>query len=116
MLNSLPVLCELVEGADKPNVGYLIDAYHFHRSGYGGASFENLPNDKIYCFQYSDVSPNPVTGVRRPTDRLAPGKGMVKWRELLGLLDEKAIAAISPTKRPTRISGRARPTTSPRGR
>jgi 2-keto-myo-inositol isomerase len=89
VLNSLPVLCELVEGADKPNVGYLIDAYHFHRSGYGGASFKNLPNDKIYCFQYSDVSSNPVTGVRRPTDRLAPGKGVVKWRELLGLLAEK---------------------------
>jgi len=89
VLNSLPVLCELIEGADRPNCGYLIDAYHFERSGYGGASFKHLPNDKIYCFQYSDVSPNPVTGVRRPTDRLAPGKGIVKWREVLRLLREK---------------------------
>ena len=31
----------------------------------------------------------PVTGVRRPTDRLPPGKGVVKWREMLGLLAEK---------------------------
>lgn len=89
VLNSLPVLCELIEGANKPNCGYLIDAYHFERSGYGGGSFKDLPADKIYCFQYSDVSPNPVTGVRRPTDRLAPGKGIVKWREVLGLLAEK---------------------------
>ena len=89
VLNSLPVLRELIEGADKPNCGYLIDAYHFQRSGYGGASFKDLPGDKIYCFQYSDVSPNPVTGVRRPTDRLVPGKGIVKWREVLGLLFEK---------------------------
>jgi 2-keto-myo-inositol isomerase len=89
VLNSLPVLCELIERANKPNCGYLIDAYHFQRSGYGGASFKDLPNDKIYCFQYSDVSPNPVTGVRRPTDRLVPGKGVVKWREVLGLLFEK---------------------------
>jgi 2-keto-myo-inositol isomerase len=89
VLNSLPVLCELIEGANKPNCGYLIDAYHFERSGYGGASFKDLPADKIYCFQYSDVSPNPVTGVRRPTDRLAPGTGVVKWREVLGLLAEK---------------------------
>ncbi len=86
VLNSLPLLRELIEGADKPNCGYLIDAYHFERSGYGGASFKDLPNDKIFCFQYSDVSPNPATGVRRPTDRLAPGKGIVKWREVLGLL------------------------------
>ena len=89
VLNSLPVLIQLIEGANKPNCGYLIDAYHFERSGYGGASFKDLPNDMIFCFQYSDVSPNPVTGVRRPTDRLAPGKGIVKWREVLGLLVEK---------------------------
>jgi sugar phosphate isomerase/epimerase len=89
VLNSLPVLTELITGADKPNVGYLIDAYHFTRSGFGGASFKDMPSDKIYCFQYSDVSPNPVTGVRRPTDRLAPGKGIVKWKEMLGLLYEK---------------------------
>jgi 2-keto-myo-inositol isomerase len=89
VLNSLAMLTELVEGAGKPNCGYLIDAYHFTRSGAGGRGFEQVPAEKIYCFQYSDVSPNPVTGVRRPTDRLAPGKGVVKWREMLGLLAEK---------------------------
>ena len=89
VLNSLAVLTELIEGAAKPNCGYLIDAYHFTRSGSGGRGFAGVPADKIYCFQYSDVPPNPVTGVRRPTDRLAPGKGVVKWREMLGLLAEK---------------------------
>ena len=89
VLNSLDVLTELIEGCDKPNCGYLIDAYHFTRSGAGGRSFEKLPAEKIFCFQYSDLSPNPVVGVRRPTDRLPPGKGVVKWREMLGLLAEK---------------------------
>ena len=89
VLNSLAVLTQLIEGADKPNCGYLIDAYHFTRSGAGGRGFENVPAEKIYCFQYSDLSPNPVTGVRRPTDRLPPGKGVVKWKEMLGLLYEK---------------------------
>ncbi len=89
VLNSLPVLTQLIEGANRPNVGYLIDAYHFTRSGFGGNAGANVPAEKIYCFQYSDVSPNPVTGVRRPTDRLAPGKGIVKWKEMLGLLAEK---------------------------
>jgi sugar phosphate isomerase/epimerase len=89
VLNSLAVLTTLIEGADRPNCGYLIDAYHFTRSGAGGRGFEKVPADKIYCFQYSDVSPNPVTGVRRPTDRLTPGKGIVKWRDMLGLLFEK---------------------------
>ncbi len=48
-----------------------------------------MPAEKIFCFQYSDLSANPVTGVKRPTDRLPPGKGVVKWREMLGLLAEK---------------------------
>ena len=88
-LNSIAVQRELIEGAGNANVGYLIDAYHFARSGAPGASFGDMPADKIYCFQYSDLSPTPVTGVRRPTDRLAPGKGVVRWAEIFRLLKEK---------------------------
>jgi 2-keto-myo-inositol isomerase len=89
VLNKLAVLRELLEGATKENCGYLIDTYHFARSGAGGRGFESVPADQIFCFQYSDLSPTPVTGVARPTDRLPPGKGMVQWREVLGLLAEK---------------------------
>ena len=89
VLNRLEVLGELIVGAGKPNCGYLIDAYHFARSGAGGRGFADVPAEQIFCFQYSDLSANPVTGVRRPTDRLAPGKGVVQWREVLGLLAEK---------------------------
>jgi len=89
VLNSLSVLTRLIEGADHPNCGYLIDAYHFTRSGAGGRGFANVPADKIVCFQYSDVPAEPITGVARPTDRLPPGKGMVQWRDVLGLLSEK---------------------------
>jgi 2-keto-myo-inositol isomerase len=89
VLNRLEVLHELIAGAGKPNCGYLIDAYHFARSGAGGRGFADVPAEQIFCFQYSDLSPNPVTGVRRPTDRLPPGQGTVKWREVLGLLAEK---------------------------
>jgi len=89
VLNRLQVLHELIAGAGKPNCGYLIDAYHFARSGAGGRGFADVPAEQIFCFQYSDLSPSPVTGVRRPTDRLPPGQGTVKWREVLGLLAEK---------------------------
>jgi 2-keto-myo-inositol isomerase len=89
VLNKLPVLRELIEGAGKRNCGYLIDAYHFARSGAPGRGFADVPAEQIFCFQYSDLSPNPVTGMRRPTDRLPPGKGVIRWREVLGLLAEK---------------------------
>ena len=111
VLNSLAVLTELITGANKPNCGYLIDAYHFTRSGAGGRGFESVPADEIFCFQYSDLSPNPVTGVKRPTDRLPPGKGVVKWREMLGLLAEKNYTGYLSYEAPIPSNGRARPTT-----
>jgi sugar phosphate isomerase/epimerase len=89
VLNSIEVQKQLIEGANKDNCGYLVDAYHATRSG-SGPHFESLPAEKIFCFQYSDVPPAPVTaGVRRPTDRLVPGKGIVQWPEMFGLLKKK---------------------------
>src|SRR6267154_6825788 len=61
VLNSLGVLAELINGAAKKNCGFLIDAYHFTRSGAGGRGFESVPPAQIFCFQYSDLSPNPAT-------------------------------------------------------
>jgi sugar phosphate isomerase/epimerase len=89
VLNNLAVQREIVGAAAKTNVGLLLDAYHLARSGAPGASFTDVPPEDIFCFQYSDLSPNPVSGVARPTDRLAPGKGTVRWRDVLGLLAEK---------------------------
>jgi sugar phosphate isomerase/epimerase len=89
VLNSLAALRELLDGAKKKNCGYLIDTYHFARSGAPGRGFEIVPAEQIFCFQYSDLSAQPVIGVARPTDRLPPGKGVVQWREVLGLLAEK---------------------------
>jgi 2-keto-myo-inositol isomerase len=89
VLNNMAVQREIVSAAAKKNVGLLLDAYHLARSGAPGASFADVPGEDIFCFQYSDLSPTPVTGVARPTDRLAPGKGTVRWREVLGLLAQK---------------------------
>jgi 2-keto-myo-inositol isomerase len=90
VLNCLDVQRELVAGAAKPNCGLLLDAYHLTRSGAGGRGFADVPGEDIFVFQYSDVPAQPVpAGVKRPTDRLAPGKGVVQWREMLALLAEK---------------------------
>ena len=89
VINCLAVQHEIVKGADKPNVGMLLDAYHLARSGAPGRAFESVAAEDIFVFQYSDVPVNPVTGVKRPTDRLPPGQGTVRWTEVLGLLAEK---------------------------
>jgi 2-keto-myo-inositol isomerase len=88
-LNRLEVGREVVELANHPNCGLLLDAYHLERSGGGGRGFEAMPAEKIFAFQYSDVPPGAQTAAKRPTDRLPPGKGIVRWREVFQLLKEK---------------------------
>jgi sugar phosphate isomerase/epimerase len=93
-LNSVETQRELVTAAGKKNVGLLLDAYHLARSGRPGGAFEDVPGEDIMHFQYSDLSPNPVTGVKRPTDRLMPGKGVIRWQELFELLHEKGYTGL----------------------
>jgi 2-keto-myo-inositol isomerase len=80
---------EVVELANHPNCGLLLDAYHLERSGGGGRGFESCPPERIFAFQFSDVPGGPPPAVKRPTDRLPPGKGIVRWREVFQLLKEK---------------------------
>lgn len=89
VINCLEVQHEVVKGADKPNCGMLLDAYHLARSGAGGRGFESVAPEDIFVFQYSDLPANPVTGVKRPMDRLPPGLGTIRWDEVFGLLAEK---------------------------
>ena len=80
---------EIVELANHPSCGLLLDAYHMERSGSGGRGFESYPAEKIFAFQFSDVPDAPPSTQNRPTDRLPPGKGKVRWKEVFQLLKEK---------------------------
>lgn len=87
VINRLEVLQEIVDGVAHPACGLLLDAYHLERSGRGGRGFAGIDPAQLFHFQYSDVPPRPATQ-RRPTDRLLPGDGIVRWHEVFGLLDE----------------------------
>ncbi len=89
VINCIEVQHEVVYGAGKPNCGMLLDAYHLARSNAGGRGFESVKPEDILVFQFSDVPEHPVTGVKRPTDRLPPGQGTVRWNDVFGLLAEK---------------------------
>jgi sugar phosphate isomerase/epimerase len=89
VINRLEVGRELVALTNHPNCGLLFDAYHLERSGGGGRGFEQVAASEIFAFQFSDVPAGPPPAVRRPTDRLPPGKGKVRWREVFQLLKEK---------------------------
>ncbi|MPZ37575.1 MAG: TIM barrel protein [Rhizobiales bacterium] len=90
VINSIPALRAILNGADRPNAGMLLDAYHLQRSGAGGRGFADVAPGEVIAFQFSDVPDAPVPeGVKRPADRLPPGQGIVQWDEVLSLLAEK---------------------------
>ena len=92
VIKNLQAGAEIVELANHSHCGLLLDAYHMERSGSGGRGFESYPAQKIFAFQFSDVPDAPPSAANRPTDRLAPGKGKVRWREVFRLLKEKNYA------------------------
>jgi sugar phosphate isomerase/epimerase len=88
-LNRLEIARELLARVAHPACGLLVDAYHFERSGAGGRGFEDVPAEEIFAFQFSDVPDTPLPPDGPPTDRLLPGRGRVRWKEVFGLLAEK---------------------------
>jgi sugar phosphate isomerase/epimerase len=92
VIRNLAVGGEIVEQASHPNCGLLLDAYHMERSGSGGRGFASYPAERIFAFQFSDVPDAPPSTANRPTDRLPPGKGKVRWREVFQLLKDKGYA------------------------
>jgi sugar phosphate isomerase/epimerase len=92
VINRLAVGRDIVEKTAHPNCGLLLDAYHMERCGDGGRGFEAVPPREIFAFQYSDVPLGAPPTERRPTDRLPPGRGGVRWLEVFRLLAEKGYA------------------------
>jgi sugar phosphate isomerase/epimerase len=88
VVRSLDILRALIAHADRPNVGLLLDAYHLQRGGRPGRGFEDVPGAEIFYVQFSDVPDAPPPALP-PVDRLPPGKGIVGWTDLFGLLAEK---------------------------
>lgn len=90
MMNTLDIAQELHARVAHPAFGLLLDTYHLERSGTGGRGFADVPGKHIFAVQYSDVPPTAPPGMLRPTDRLTPGQGSVRWAEVFALLAEKS--------------------------
>jgi 2-keto-myo-inositol isomerase len=88
VMSTLDKVRDLIRDAGEASVGLLLDAYHLQRGGRPGRGFEDVPGSEIFYVQFSDVPDAPPNGPP-PTDRLPPGKGLVRWSELFQLLAAK---------------------------
>jgi sugar phosphate isomerase/epimerase len=83
----------IVEGADRPNGGVLVDALHFFRSASTLADVQRLPRTRLHYAQICDAKvPAPPTteGLIHDArcERLLPGEGGLDLRALFAALPQ----------------------------
>lgn len=87
---------EVVERADAPNGGLMVDSCHFHTSGSSLDLLARIPGERIYSVQLADVPAGAdAQMVNRMQDRLLPGEGVVYFAGFMGALT--ATGTTAPT-------------------
>jgi 2-keto-myo-inositol isomerase len=87
LLNTAERAGQVVAQAAHPACGLLVDTYHVERVVGGLSAYETLDPAQLFYVQYSDVPANSAPGQTR--DRLAPGQGIVPFREAFAILAAK---------------------------
>ncbi len=72
----------------SPNIGLIIDAWHWHHDGADPESIRGVPADRILDVHLSD-SPSLAPEDIRDSERLLPAQGVIDFRTFFQLLDEK---------------------------
>lgn len=72
----------------SPNIGLIVDAWHWHHGGADPDSIRSVPGDRILDVHLSDSPAAPPEDIR-DSERLLPGRGVIDFRTFFQLLDEK---------------------------
>jgi len=79
---------EIVDAADAPNGGLVIDTFHFHRGGSTFQMFDPVPAEKIFLLQISDCADLPRHELE-DRHRVYPGSGVAALEPLLAAVHAK---------------------------
>lgn len=84
-VRSLEHAWEIISELDRPEVGLVLDIFHFHAGGSSLASLRRIQAPKLFIFQVSDCEPLPPNKLQNQ-HRLLPGAGSLPilkiWQEL----------------------------------
>ena len=96
VITSLSEANRIVEEADQPNGGLLIDTWHCHRTGVGASELALLPPGRVVSVQICDARPAAHSDLRHEARHLRrmPGEGVAD-----------IIGALRALKGGTRVSG-----------
>ncbi len=84
-VNSLAQCASIVESVARPNVGLVLDTFHFFAGGSTVSSITEVDPRKIFMVHLNDVERAPKQKMHDAL-RLFPGKGIIPLRRILGAL------------------------------
>lgn len=76
---------EIIQKADRDNIGLTIDAAHFYGGGGSMSEIDQLDPGRIFAFHLDDLEDTPKEAIRDST-RLLPGLGVVPLDEICARL------------------------------
>ncbi len=77
---------EIVKETDRPNVGLVLDTFHFFAGGSSLASILDVDPQKVFIFHINDAENLPPAQLT-DAHRLLPGEGVIPLCEILERLD-----------------------------
>jgi sugar phosphate isomerase/epimerase len=72
----------------SPNIGLILDTWHWHHDGSDPQSILGIPADRILDVHFSDSPAAPAEDIR-DTQRLLPGEGVIDFGLFFQLLDHE---------------------------
>jgi sugar phosphate isomerase/epimerase len=96
---NIKIALRIIESANMPNGGILIDPLHFHRSGDTVKALKSIPKEIIHLFQICDA---PLTFENTKealihtarANRLLPGDGEINLKEIIDYIPESAVVSL----------------------
>jgi 2-keto-myo-inositol isomerase len=84
-VQTLDLADEIVRLAARPNVGLVIDSFHFYAGGSSIESIRELDSERLFIFHINDAEDRPARELE-DRHRLLPGLGILPLKQIAGAL------------------------------
>ncbi|MFT3864285.1 MAG: sugar phosphate isomerase/epimerase [Solirubrobacterales bacterium] len=97
-IHDLAAAWDIVQAADRPNGGILLDTWHFFRSDSSFELLGALPADRIFSLQIEDAPAAPPADPAHESlhGRLLPGDGGLDLERFIAAIADKLPALVGP--------------------
>jgi 2-keto-myo-inositol isomerase len=80
-VHTLEKAWEIIAEVDRPDVGLVVDTFHFHIGGSQLGSLRRIDSSKLFLFHVSDCEDKPLAQIQ-DANRLLPGAGILPIKRI----------------------------------